>query len=155
MRAWVRRAPALASRGRPLLEEPALAVTPETLRPSPGPSPRAAGCKALICPSERPHCAPRPGARLVCAASLPCFAITSLWCHGKKSALWRPRSRGPRPLPMIRCVTLAVHPSLWAVETFLQVIMRHRVPGTWQKLTDESVNEVGTVTVNLSGKYLI
>ena len=36
---------------------------------------------------------------------------------------------------------------------FLQVIMRHHVPGTWQKLTDESVNEVGTV--NLSGKYLI
>ena len=115
VRAWVRRAQALASRGRPLLAESALAVTPEALQPSPGPSPRPAGYKALICPSERPHSAPRPGAQLVCAASLPCFAITSLWCHGKKSALWRPRSRGPRPpLPMIHCVTLAVHPSLWA-----------------------------------------
>lgn len=101
-----------ASRWRPLLEESALAVTLGSPLALARPATQRSwlqGAHLSLRMGPRVPCGLAPG--WVCAASLPCLAITSLWCHGKRSGLQRPRSPGPGPpLPQIMLCDLGSSP---------------------------------------------
>lgn len=107
------RAQARVSHWCPLLEEPVLAVPVRSQQVLARPTTRSSWLQSAHLSLRMGPivlCGLAPG--LVCAASLPCLAITSLWCHGKRSGLRRPRNLEPGPpVPWRCCVTLPVHPT--------------------------------------------
>lgn len=118
------RAPARVNRGRPLLEEPARAVTGKATGSGQARHPGQLAARGSSVPQNGPHSAPRPGARPgVCCHSVPprdhkpMVSWKEIWApEAKEPGAWSSSATDNAVRPW------QFPPPLWAVGSFLWVI---------------------------------